>query len=52
MSTEELVGFLEDRGADTSGDKEDLVERLADLFAPELDRWDDVPRGAVFTLSW
>ena len=38
MSTDELIGFLEDRGADTSGDKEDLVDRLAALFAPELDR--------------
>jgi len=38
MSNDELVSFLEDRGADTSGDKEDLVERLAALFAPELDR--------------
>ena len=38
MSTDELIGFLEERGADTSGDKEDLVDRLAELFAPELDR--------------
>ncbi len=32
------VGFLEERGADTSGEHEDLVERLAAIFAPELDR--------------
>ena len=38
MATEELVGFLRERGADTSGAHEDLVERLAELFAPELDR--------------
>ena len=38
MSTEDLLSFLQDRGADTSGDHEDLVERLAELFEPELDR--------------
>ena len=38
MSTEDLMSFLQARGADTSGNHEDLVERLAELFEPELDK--------------
>lgn len=38
MSIDEIAGILASRGEDTSGSQEELIDRLAAILEPELER--------------